>query len=162
MREQKTATKNRGSYVYFSVVGKKHVITTEEAEKKWIGLLHEKDDEEFNAQRREDYHVPEHYDAYHNGMENDIAEYNSYFIDEDADPLHILINEFEEQEYQKMIEKLQVALADLTPEQRKLINKRFYLNKSVVEIAEEEGVSRVSIYKRLDVIYKFLEKYFEN
>ena len=67
MRQYKTSKKNRATYTYYSADGKKlmELVHGEngvtEAD---IAMLHEQDDLEYNAQRREDYHAPVHYDSY--------------------------------------------------------------------------------------------------
>ena len=67
MRQYKTSKKNRTTYTYYSADGKKlmELVPGEngvtEAD---IAMLHEKDDLEYNAQRRVDYLAPVHYDRY--------------------------------------------------------------------------------------------------
>ncbi len=56
------------------------------------------------------------------------------------------------------IEQLQKALKMLLPEQQELIFKVFFCEKSVTEIANEEGVSKAAICKRLNRIYRKLKE----
>lgn len=67
MRQYKTSKKNRATYTYYSADGKKlmELVPGEDGVTEAdIAMLHEQDDLEYNAQRREDYHAPVHYDSY--------------------------------------------------------------------------------------------------
>ena len=55
-------------------------------------------------------------------------------------------------------EQLQEALKMLLSEQQKLIFKVFFCEKSIAEIAKEEGVTRQAIYERLNKIYRKLKE----
>ena len=86
MRQYKTSKKNRATYTYYSAAGKKlmELIPGEngitEAD---IAMLHEQDDLEYNAQRREDYHVPVHYDSCIVSDGQGGADRNPYLADTD-------------------------------------------------------------------------------
>lgn len=56
------------------------------------------------------------------------------------------------------IEQLQKALKMLLPAQQELIFKVFFCEKSIAEIAKEEGVSPKAIRNRLDRIYRKLQE----
>ncbi|MBS4931811.1 MAG: sigma-70 family RNA polymerase sigma factor [Clostridiales bacterium] len=56
------------------------------------------------------------------------------------------------------IEQLQKALKRLLPEQQELIFKVFFCEKSIAEVATEEGVSPKAIRNRLDRIYRKLKE----
>ena len=56
------------------------------------------------------------------------------------------------------IEQLQKALKRLLPEQQELIFKVFFGEKSIAEVATEEGVSPKAIRNRLDKIYRKLKE----
>ncbi len=56
------------------------------------------------------------------------------------------------------IEQLQKALKRLLPEQQELIFKVFFCEKSIAEIAKEEGVTAPAIYSRLNTIYRKLKE----
>ena len=56
------------------------------------------------------------------------------------------------------IEQLQKALKKLLPKQQELIFKAFFCEKSITEIAKEEGVSPKAIRNRLDRIYRKLKE----
>ena len=53
------------------------------------------------------------------------------------------------------------ALPYLTDLQRKTIHKLFVLNMSQAEIAQEEGVARVTVKERVDGIFAKLKKLIE-
>ena len=55
------------------------------------------------------------------------------------------------------IEQLQKALKRLLPAQQELIFKVFFCEKSIAQIANEEGVTRQAIYERLNKIYRKLK-----
>lgn len=58
----KTSKKNRTTYIYRSATGETIEITPDEVGEAWIALLHEEDDAMIDADRREQYHAPVHYD----------------------------------------------------------------------------------------------------
>ena len=79
MRKFKTAEKNRTNYVYYTAAGKAITIKPgmvgddkKPASEEMITLLHTWDDDQVDADRRELYHCPVHYQAY-----ADAAVYNS-------------------------------------------------------------------------------------
>ncbi len=55
-------------------------------------------------------------------------------------------------------EKLNQAIEKLLPKQKELVQKVFYEDTPIVEIAREEGVSEAAIRNRLKKIYTKLEK----
>jgi RNA polymerase sigma-70 factor (ECF subfamily) len=61
-------------------------------------------------------------------------------------------------EEKERTENLKRALEKLLPQQRDLIQKVFYEELSIVEIAKQEGVSEAAIRNRLKKIYKKLKK----
>ena len=89
MRQYKTSKKNRATYTYYSADGKKlmELVPGEngvtEAD---IAMLHEQDDLEYNAQRREDYHAPVHYDSYTVADGQDGTNRNPHLADTDSSP----------------------------------------------------------------------------
>ena len=66
-RAYKTSQKKRTNYIYYTAEGAKIVITPGEdgVTEAYIQLLHEMDDAEVDEQRRYDYRVTAHLDAYH-------------------------------------------------------------------------------------------------
>lgn len=61
-----------------------------------------------------------------------------------------------------MLELLMSALADLTEDERELINEIYFQEKTEREIARRKAVSNGAIHKRKEKILKKLKKYFKN
>lgn len=165
MRKFKTAEDNRTNYIYYTADGKKVVIKPgmlgadgKEVTEEVINILHGYDDEQVDADRREDYHCPVHYQAYYDGEGDDAADRNPYLEDLPIDPFEQMLISIEEQEHSNKLGKLKAALATLTDLQKDTIYKKFYLNKSNVDIADEEGVSEAAIRNRLKKIFANLAK----
>jgi len=55
-------------------------------------------------------------------------------------------------------EELRQAFQKLLPQQRNLLKKIYFEDKSILEIAHEEGVAPQSVHERLNRIYKRLRK----
>jgi RNA polymerase sigma factor (sigma-70 family) len=158
MRKFKTAEKNRTNYVYYTAEEKKIVLTPDDVDRTWIAFLHGQDDEAVDAERREDYHVPVHYDSYSDGEGNDAADRNFYMEDDAPDPFESLIQSMDAAEHEDKLKKLKVAIETLQLQQKALIQKVFYQNRTNVDIAAEEGVSETAIRNRLKKIYANLAK----
>ena len=92
-RQNQTAKNKRTTYVYYDANGRKQVELrpgedgVTEAD---ISMLHEMDDTDLNADRREDYHVPSRFEAYYTGSE-DTDGRNMWLADENADPEEAVI-----------------------------------------------------------------------
>lgn len=110
-------------------------------EESWITILHEMDDEEVNTLRRDEYHTPVHYDAYYQDAGEDSDECNPYFFDEKTDPLRLILQEIEDDEHEDQIIHLIKAMKDLKPGQQDLIEKKFFMQKTNVEIATEDAMA---------------------
>lgn len=158
MRKFKTAEKNRTNYVYYTAEGKKIVLTLDDVDSDWIAFLHGEDDESVDADRREDYHVPVHYDAYSDGEGDDAADRNAYMEDDASDPFESLIQSMDAAEHEDKLKRLKAAIQTLQPQQIALIQKVFYENRTNVDIAAEEGVTEAAIRNRLKKIYTNLAK----
>ena len=59
------------------------------------------------------------------------------------------------------IAALRLAVDQLEPQQRTLIQKVFFENRSIASIAREEGVNPATVSHRLERIYRKLNKIFE-
>lgn len=94
MRKFKTAADNRTNYIYYFDDGSKCVITPgEDGENTTIiAQLHAMDDEQLDADRREDYHCPVHYQAYSDGEGEDADDRNPYLCDTASDPLEQMLS----------------------------------------------------------------------
>lgn len=160
MRKFKTTEENRTNYIYYFDDGSKCVITPGENGENTtiIAQLHAMDDEQVDADRREDYHCPVHYQAYSGGEGEDADDRNPYLCDTAADPLEQMLASIRQQEHSDKLDRLKAALSTLTDLQRDTIYKKFYRNMSNVDIAAEEGVSETAIRNRLKKIYAQLGK----
>ena len=165
MRKFKTAEDNRTNYIYYTAEGKKIVIqpgmtdadgnaVTEEM----TTILHGMDDDEVDADRREEYKCPVHYQAYFDGEGEDAEDRNPYLTDEGSDPMEQMIASIDAQAHEDRLDKLKTALAALTDLQKATIYKKFYQNMSTTDIAAEEGVSEAAIRNSLKKIYANLAK----
>ena len=116
MRKFKTAEDNRTNYIYYFGDGSKCVITPGENGENTtiIASLHAMDDDQVDADRREDYHCPVHYQAYCDGEGEDADDRNPYLADSKADPLEQMLTSIDEQEHVGKIERLKTALSTLT------------------------------------------------
>lgn len=159
-RKFKTAEKNRVNYVYYTADGKKIVITPGEdgVTEEMIMLLHTYDDEEVDAERREDYHVPVRFEGYSDDEGSELESRNSYLADSSADPLEKLMEAIKEEELETKISNFKSALSTLTEKQQDTIYKKFFKNMTNTAIAIEDGVSEAAIRNRLEKIYKNLQK----
>lgn len=72
-------------------------------------------------------------------------------VKDDADPLQEVINKEE-------MDQLQQSISQLTPGQQKLIMKKFWDGMKQIDIAKDEGVSKMAITKRLQTIKRRLKK----
>lgn len=160
MRKFKTAADNRTNYIYYFNDGSKCVITPGEYGENTtiIAQLHAMDDEQLDADRREEYHCPVHYQAYSDGEGEDAADRNLYLCDTAADLLEQMLASINEQEHSEKLDRLKVALTTLTDLQRDTVYKKFYLNMFNVDIASGEGVSEAAIRNRLKKIFANLAK----
>jgi RNA polymerase sigma factor (sigma-70 family) len=160
MRKFKTAEKNRTNYVYYTAEGKKVELKPGQGEidETWIAMLHDWDDEEVDAERREEYYCPVHLDGYHDGYGDDADDRNPYLEDDTYNPLQQILTSIANEERSVRMEKLKVALSELTDKQKDTVIKKFYRGMTNVQIAAEEGVSEAAIRNRLTKIYATLKK----
>lgn len=161
MKKFKTAEKNRENYVYYTADEKRIVIVSDDVDSKWIEFLHNNDDSEVDAERRENYHVPVHYDSYVDGNGTEAEDHNSYMEDTDSDPLQKIIASINKKEHEELLDKLESAIKTLQENQITLIRKVYFEKMSNVDIAAEEGVTEAAIRNRLKKIHKKLLKKFQ-
>lgn len=160
MRKFKTAEDNRTNYIYYFNDGSQCVITPGENGENItiIAKLHAMDDEEVDAERREEYYCPVHFDSYHDGNGDDADDRNPYLEDNTHNPLEQILHSIEEEERTVQMAKLKADIFELTDKQKGTIIKKFYRNMTNVDIAAEEGVSEAAIRNRLKKIYATLRK----
>lgn len=112
----------------------------------WAEVIAEYDRLEYNNNHKE----TRRHEYYSYGTE-------SYWMaDSDLDPLEIKIREENKLATKG---KADMMLATLTDAQEKLVYKRYCLNMSVNDIADEEGVDHSTISHRLERIRKKLKKF---
>ena len=159
-RAYKTSQKKRTNYIYYTAEGTKIVITPGEdgVTEADIELLHTMDDEEVDEQRRYDYRVTSHLDAYHDGEEEAANDRNKYLADDTGNPEHLIVEAENEAEHQDMLDKLRKAMEFLVPQQRELFKKVYLERRSNTDIAAEEGVTEAAIRNRLKKLHERLRK----
>ena len=72
-------------------------------------------------------------------------------VKDNADPLQETINKEE-------MEQLHHSINQLKPEQQKLVMKKFWNDMKQVDIAKDDGVTKMAITKRFQTIYRRLKK----
>ena len=72
-------------------------------------------------------------------------------VKDDADPLQEVINKEE-------MDQLHQSVSQLTPAQRKLLMKKFWDGMKQIDIAKDEGVSKMAITKGWQIIKRQLKK----
>lgn len=151
MRQYKTGRKNRATYIYYSADGKKlmELVPGEngvtEAD---IAMLHEQDDLDYNAQRREDYHAPVHYDGYTVSDNQDGTDRNPYITDTQFGPEDLILGNLDASDHKAAIRVLWDALL---PQQKELVLKKLR-GMSNTDIAAAEGVTEAAVRNRLKKI----------
>lgn len=150
--------KNRTDYTYYTATGEVIKVTPADVGSKWIELLYAEDDAAIDADRREDYHVPVHYDAFTNA--DGSGEYaNDKLVcmaDTAPDPLGAILELMDMQEHEDLIQLLEDQISTLQPAQINLLHKIFYERRTNTDVAREEGVTEAAIRNRLSRIYKKL------
>lgn len=107
------------------------------------------DDDGVDEQRRYDYRVTTHLDAYGDG-ENELAsDRNAYLADESTNPEYLLIENEDQAEHEELLKKLRNAMDQLTEKEKDLLKKKFIDKETNVSIAAELDVSETTIRKRL-------------
>lgn len=156
----KTSQRKRTNYIYYPTEGGQIVITPGEngVTEADIELLHSIDDNEVDEQRRYNYRVTTHLDAYHDGENESADDRNKYLADESLNPESLNIEAEEEAEHQDMLDKLTKAMECLLPQQKELFKKVYLDKRSNTDIAAEEGVTEAAIRNRLKKIHEKLRK----
>jgi len=161
-RKYKTSNKNRTNYIYYTAEGTKIIITPGEdgVTEADIELLHSMDDIEVDEQRRYDYRVTTHLDAYYDGESEAANDRNKYLADDNTNPEKLYITNEEEQDHQTALDKLAEAMGCLLPQQKELFKKVYLDKRTNTDIAAEEGVTEAAIRNRLKKIHEKLRKIF--
>lgn len=160
-RNFKTSENNRTTYRYYSVDGTKIEIVPGESGVSEIDIeiLHSLDDEEVNENRRYEYRVTTHLDAYDDG-ESFIEDSNKYMRDNDSNPILLLVEKEDKLEHENRLDKLKHGIKSLLPNQQELFKKKFVENRTNTDIALEENVTEAAIRNRLKKIKNKLGKSF--
>ena len=159
-RNFKTSQKNRIDYIYYTAEGTKIVIIPGEegVTEADIELLHSMDDVEVDEQRRYEYRVNTHLDAYHEGENESANDRNKYLADDSINPEELLIANEDELHHLSSIDKLAAAMECLLPQQKELFKKVYLDRRSNTDIAAEEGVTEAAIRNRLKRMHEKLRK----
>jgi DNA-directed RNA polymerase specialized sigma subunit len=118
-----------------------HEETTIEIEDKWAEILEEIDTKEKKVNRRETRFTL----SLNYGEEIGVQ-----FADTKCDILDDLIKQEDKQNFTS---KIQEAVSKLQTQQQEIVKKIFNENKTLIEVAEEMGVSYQAIQDRLRKIY---------
>lgn len=153
MRNYKTSKANRATYRYYDIEGKLRCELApgqDGVTEVLIQQLHATDDDEFDANRREAYHVPVHYMAYTTSDAEEAEDRNLYLADESADPSIIFEKAISRAEFKREFHE---RWKHLTKEQQRLVIRKAN-GETNVAIAAEQGVSEAAIRKQLKRIQK--------
>ena len=115
-----------------------------------IQQLHAADDDEYDANRREAYHIPVHYMAYTSGDTEEAEDRNTYLADEAADPSLLFEKAISRAEFKRDFHE---RWSRLTKKQQSLVFRKVK-GETNVAIAAEQGVSEAAIRKQLKRIQK--------
>src|SRR5699024_7325812 len=145
---------NRESYVYYSGGKKRATIVPGEngVTEVDIEYLHPEDDQEVDEGRRYDYRIACNLESYVDENGESKAEKNKLLADWDADTFNEILEMENSEEIHKLIEQLHKAMGQLTDKQFRTIQKKFYEQKTNVEIAaEEDEIGRASCRERVEI-----------
>ena len=149
MRQNKTSNKAgaRSTYIYYGADGTKYKLKpgVDGVTEMHIAMLHQEDDDDFNGQRREDYHIPVHYQAYEDCEGDSANDRNDYLADISSNPEAALIGAMERAESDGWFN---TVWDRLLPRQKELVLKKL-TGRTNVDIADEEGVSEAAVRNRL-------------
>lgn len=120
-----------------------------------IEIVHKMDDEEIRAWNRYIRKTNHYIDDF---VSESASEHNSLLVDKGSDPFEEIIEIEDSKEKQELIEQLYDAMQHLTEKQLRTIQKKFFENRTNVDIVAEEGVTEAAIRNRLTKIYRRLGK----
>lgn len=78
------------------------------------------------------------------------------------DPLNIIIETQDAVEWESMLKRIPAALDSLKEPYKTRIYKYFYKKKTILEIAEEEGISKQAVWSSIIYAKKRMKKIIEN
>jgi DNA-directed RNA polymerase specialized sigma24 family protein len=145
----KTSKKKRMTYKYFDNKGK--VITeiqpTDGETEILINTLHAWDDAEVDAERREDYHVPVHFDGYQSLEGEDATALNPFLADNTYNPSEVMLKALEQEEHKAQDAKIREVLEGLEPKLKDIATKVHIEGRTRVDVAAEYGISETMVRK---------------
>lgn len=100
-------------------------------------------------------------ERYHTVSFDEIVEAGYDLADADSDIDRICEEKDEMKRTKAMLKTLKKAMQTLTPIQKRTVYKLFVKNMSQVEIAREEGLTKMALTYRVAGIYAKLKKYLE-
>lgn len=160
-REFKTGKNNRTTYKYYienKVVAE--VTPDNEETEILIAHLHQLDDEEFDANRREKYKAPRSLDSYAS-LDDDAESRNHFLADNTYNPSVVLMKKFEEEERAERVAKIRELFENLDPKLKDIVTKVHIEKRTRVDVAAEMGVSEAMIRKYLVKVRDIFEKEFK-
>lgn len=116
-------------------------VTEVEVDDELGKYITEMDEADFNINRKETRR--------HTYMS--VLEEKGHYIPDDSDPLDDVLKE-------ERIKELMAAIEKLQPQQKELLNRVYWNKELQKDIAAEEGVSEMTISRRMKKIYAFLKK----
>lgn len=160
--EHKADDDKNKEYVITDAVGRKHFFIAGEngINEDWISRIRYGE----NEIRSSDFHFYHSWNGKHyrrrvfplDTISTNVLEH-SPSMNLSRDPLSMLIEGQDQAIFER---KYNAAMDSLTDQQWRLVYKRFELEMSDMEIAREEGVSKMAISKRWDRIQKKINKFF--
>ena len=125
-------------YEYITATGRKEI----EVDKHFYDILIALDNDEYNSDRRHNRRNP---------MSLEGTDYEGEWFSDETDLLGDIIRA-------ESYERLHNALRQLTSEQQTLIDRVYFKNEKIIDIARNDGVTHVAIQNRLKKIYDRLKK----
>lgn len=162
VRKFKTSKKSRMSYKYYTAEGNViDFIPKSKDEVAIVEIIHSWDDAEVDADRREDYHVPVHFDGYQSLEGEDAAALNPFLADNTYNPYEVMLNAFEQEERAAKDAKIRGVFEGLEPKLKDIATKVYIEGRTRVDVAAEYGISETMIRKYLARVKKIFEKDFK-
>jgi len=162
VRKFKTSKKSRMSYKYYTANGKViEFIPKSKDESTVVKIMHEWDDAQIDAGRREDYHVPVHFDGYLSLEGEDAAALNPFLADNTYNPSEVMLKALEQEERADKDAKIREVFDGLEPKLKDIATKIHIEGRTRVDVAAEYGISETMVRKYLARVKKIFEKEFK-
>ncbi|ARD98861.1 hypothetical protein V425_04210 [Lactococcus lactis RTB018] len=162
VRKFKTSKKSRMSYKYYTADGSViEFIPKSKDETAIVEIIHSWDDAEVDAGRREEYHIPVHFDGYQSLEGGDAAALNPFLADNTYNPSEVMLKAFEQEERDAKDAKIREVYDGLEPKLKDIATKVHIEGRTRVDVAAEYGISETMIRKYLARVKKIFEKEFK-